>query len=185
MATQSNEGPTVGSRRHGAWLFLSKSPLRCPSLVPTITHFPLTPALAQRTTFNPTLLTRWQFFFFLFLIYWGGGPDILTPSHPSLGSLAVMSVSGDLCWPLGSSSLPLNIHGDLPKVSGTFYGGLLRIFRLCLLCMLMHQLKHLRSVISLLTYYFCNLLRSNMTHYNSPIPQPPLFFCFVFLTIVF
>lgn len=38
MESQSNEGTTVGSRRHGAWLFLSKSPLRCPSLVPTITH---------------------------------------------------------------------------------------------------------------------------------------------------
>lgn len=40
MASQSNEGTTVGSRRHGAWLFLPKSPPRCPSLVPTITHSP-------------------------------------------------------------------------------------------------------------------------------------------------
>lgn len=138
MATQSNEGTTVGSRRHGAWLFLSKTPLRCPSLVPTITHFPLTPTPAQCTTFNPPLWHTDSFF----LIYWGGGPDILTPSHPSLGSLAVMSVSSDLCRPLGYSSLPLNLHGDVPKVSGTFYEGLLRIFRLCLLCMLMHHLKH-------------------------------------------
>lgn len=148
----------VGSRRHGAWLFLSKSPLRCPSLVPTITHFPLTPTPAQCTTFHPPL---WHADSFFFLIYWGGGPDILTPSHPSPGSLAVMSVSGDLCWPLGYSSLPLNLHGDVPKVSGTFWGRLLRIFRLCLLCMLMHQLKY-QLGISLLTYCFFNLSWPNL-----------------------
>lgn len=57
---------------------------------------------------------------FLFLS-WGGGPDTLTPSHPSLGLLAVRLVSGDLCCPSGYSSLPLPLHRDAPNVSGTFF----------------------------------------------------------------
>lgn len=114
--------------------------------------------------------------FFKILIYWGGGPDILTPSHPSLGSLAVMSVSSDLCWPLGYSSLPLTLHGDVPKVSGTFDGGLLRIFRLVMHVWASAETLAWNQWSGCSHAAFFNLLWSNLTDYNNPIPQPHDFF---------
>lgn len=71
MESQSNEGTTVGSKRHGAWLFLSKSPLRCPSLVPTITHpLPLTPAPAQPATSTSYPSDKVTDFFIFFFKYY-------------------------------------------------------------------------------------------------------------------
>lgn len=97
-------------------------PQKSPEVPQSGTHhhpLPLTPALTHPATSHSPLLTRRQIFFFFF--DWGGGPDTLTPSYPSLGLLAVTLVSSDLRCPLGYSSLPLPLHGDAPKVSGTFF----------------------------------------------------------------
>lgn len=72
MESQSNEGTTVGSRRRGAWLFLSKSPLRCPSLVPSppdppssLCHLPLLRPNPPSSTLHPSADKVTYIYFFI------------------------------------------------------------------------------------------------------------------------